>query len=495
MFFLLFFLPTILAHHPLSPTPPPPGYTQNGCELGGTFRGGTRFTFASATGAPPQFLSVTWTVTCGTADEEATVIFSLLANCSGWLGLGFNEALSPPVMAQGDFIQASVQWDDNNDISATIRDGHASSNAEPSGDEVQDVFVVSADGARHVDSTFTKVTFGRTARGTPGPDAAAPHDVRLDRPVFLLAAMHNKDASFGRIHSHRGHSMRPVDIFGRWHDAERQRAFEATLDADPLAVPDVNAGAGDDDDHAGAADGSASPLDDGAARARNARLWHGTLMLIAWFALAPALSFTARFLKRLGHSWFLAHRAAAIVALVMSALGVYVIAVELNVEGGSHLRGYHGKSGAVLLSLSLAQATLGYLADKWYNPDRLSVPLWPDLVHVGLGKVLLVGAAIVEVLGIKAVEGPSFGTGIALLYATPARVLLTTWLLGQACLFLWGETKIAPATAAAAARAQDLDAVADFGQVDEATARAKDRLVVWTGLTIFVVFVVIGLLE
>ncbi|KAI9350289.1 hypothetical protein BDR26DRAFT_852138 [Obelidium mucronatum] len=124
-------------------------------------------------------------------------------------------------------------------------------------------------------------------------------------------------------------------------------------------------------------------------------LIHGVAMFLAWAVVPPIAIFVARYLKeKWGHRWYLTHTA----LLVFGTGGLMVISlitVELQLAPGvTRFIGSsnHGILGTIVaLVLYPLQCGLGWLSNKWFDPDRKAVPWW-DQLHWWVGRsVVLLG--------------------------------------------------------------------------------------------------------
>lgn len=123
----------------------------------------------------------------------------------------------------------------------------------------------------------------------------------------------------------------------------------------------------------------------------NYALAHAWLMIIAWIFLVPIAVLIARFYKNIGHKWFLLHRGIQIIALLLTVVG-FALAVSSKVANGYEIpasflsiRSGHQRLGLYVFLMMIINPVIGYLADKLYDPQRTSVPFWPDYLHIILG--------------------------------------------------------------------------------------------------------------
>jgi hypothetical protein len=105
--------------------------------------------------------------------------------------------------------------------------------------------------------------------------------------------------------------------------------------------------------------------------------WHASLMVFS-FAFAMTLgSFVARYLKAY-YWWFPLHIILQITG-TMGALIAFIIALVM-VHGG-HFKSLHSIFGIVTLSFAFLSPILGVASHIMWNPERTSIPLFPDKIH------------------------------------------------------------------------------------------------------------------
>jgi hypothetical protein len=126
---------------------------------------------------------------------------------------------------------------------------------------------------------------------------------------------------------------------------------------------------------------------------------HGALMTTAWAVLATAGIFIARYNKNENKWWFRVHIALFIVSILFIITG-FVVAVAAH--GWSlHFHDTHNAIGVVLVVGVFIQPVLGFIADKMFNPNRLSPPVFPDQIHWYIGRVLYIMALFNIYLGLE----------------------------------------------------------------------------------------------
>ena len=134
---------------------------------------------------------------------------------------------------------------------------------------------------------------------------------------------------------------------------------------------------------------------------------HGAILLLSWFVLLPAAGLLARLGKSVGHVWYTTHRAVGSVGTLASVAAVALAVVSVDRSGGSHIVNtsrstftLHALLGiGVVVLAAVLQLPLGVLANRMWSPDRKGTPLFPDKVHLGLGKVLYLMGSVNSILG------------------------------------------------------------------------------------------------
>jgi len=110
---------------------------------------------------------------------------------------------------------------------------------------------------------------------------------------------------------------------------------------------------------------------------------HGAIMFLVWALAIPITSFIARYLKsQLGHAWFEIHRIVNGVAILLQ-VAAFVLAV-IFVEG-LHFDNVHKIIGLIVFILGTVQPILGTIADRLFDPNRESAPIFPDKIHWVVG--------------------------------------------------------------------------------------------------------------
>lgn len=282
-------------------------------------------------------------------------------------------------MTKADLIMIAL---DNNAGDAQILDTFALADETPLTDEQQDVKVESVE---QVDGRAVV----KLSRALVSSDTS--NDVNFDQPMYLLYAWHDSAASLSSQHTQSGASSERISLY----------------DGGVIAVD--------------------APL-------TNA-YWqlHAVIMLVAWAVLPLPIVVLARYLKPVGQPWFTWHRALGFGVVILGVIGLCVAVVhhELGLRVSSHFVSAHGIVGLIVVVLAVAQAVIGYLADKMWSVDRKGVPIWPDKVHWMLGRVLALLGIVAVFLG---AERRGAGLSHYLLLAAGVLVSLLTIIFMQVAL-------------------------------------------------------------
>jgi len=117
------------------------------------------------------------------------------------------------------------------------------------------------------------------------------------------------------------------------------------------------------------------------------RVVHGIMMFLAWAVLVPCMGFLARYFKNLKW-WFNVHRIVNLIAM-LAATAAFGVAIQMTKSG--HFNDPHKIIGLVVTIIGTAQPIIGFIADKMFNPQRKSIPIFPDKTHwvLGWGSCLL----------------------------------------------------------------------------------------------------------
>jgi len=140
---------------------------------------------------------------------------------------------------------------------------------------------------------------------------------------------------------------------------------------------------------------------------------HALLMLASWGIFTVIAVFVARFGKlSFGTRWFPLHWGLNSMAILFTITAFCLIVTQRQEEGLAHFDGDHEACGLITVFLSLVQGFFGYLADKMFNPERKSIPIFPDKVHWWLGRFTALFALITIVLGLIKNGANLWGPGI-----------------------------------------------------------------------------------
>jgi len=133
----------------------------------------------------------------------------------------------------------------------------------------------------------------------------------------------------------------------------------------------------------------------GVVKQLDLRVVHGALMFIAWYCIAPFGFFLARFMKMFSW-WFQVHRAIMFVAMLTMLAGFGVIVAETT----THFDTEHKIIGLIVVIMGFAQPIIGFLADKFFDPNRKGTPIFPDKTHWVVGWVSITLGMINIILGL-----------------------------------------------------------------------------------------------
>lgn len=306
-------------------------------------------TSISNTLAPLQDITVAYTIDC--AKEE--ISFTVSGESAGWLAVGLNDGSTG--MPGTDTYQVTVDGQGK----AVVRNGNANGGKFVA-DDPDDIFVGEPTGQR--DGLVLSVTFTRKLVATNAGDRT----IAFGSPLNIIVAKNvNADADIAAQHSQNGVGSAPIELF----------ATDVVVVEEAVERPLI--------------------------------LVHGALMIAAWAVLAPIGAFFPRFLKMIGHSWYLTHRAmlSMVTGLTVLAWVLAIVHIETLIFTSPHVI-----IGLVIVILALAQPIIGILANRWFDPERSGVPIFPDIVHQWLGRVLtflgFVNCLLGLVLYVSGVDGP-----------------------------------------------------------------------------------------
>lgn len=156
---------------------------------------------------------------------------------------------------------------------------------------------------------------------------------------------------------------------------------------------------------------------------------HGLLMFLAW-GVAPFIAiFIARFLKHIGHTWYLLHM--GIFALITGGGSLAGFLLVYLYKTPPHFEGFHRTLGLVVFIITFLQITLGFVIDKLYAPGRKSIPWW-DQMHWWVGRALFLAGIVNIFTGLKQYEEKyAMSIGWYIGYATWLAVGFGLMVLGQ----------------------------------------------------------------
>jgi hypothetical protein len=158
-------------------------------------------------------------------------------------------------------------------------------------------------------------------------------------------------------------------------------------------------------------------------------LLHGLLMLIAWLAISAVATFIARYLKDLGHGWYLMHRGLMTIVVVATFIGFILITIHVGADG-VHYGSPHAVIGVLVVMFSIVQPLIGILSNRWWSPNRNGTPVFPDVVHWWLGRIVIALGFINCLLGILLFNADQ-ASGAMILFLIWVVVIIVYTALGQ----------------------------------------------------------------
>eukprot|EP01112_Ceratiomyxa_fruticulosa_P012085 TRINITY_DN3329_c0_g1_i1.p1 TRINITY_DN3329_c0_g1~~TRINITY_DN3329_c0_g1_i1.p1 ORF type:complete len:400 (+),score=44.87 TRINITY_DN3329_c0_g1_i1:262-1461(+) len=317
----------------------------------------------------------TWFIDCSTM----TLNFSVSAPTNGWVGIGFGESQK---MFPSDIIMA---WVDDNTGQAFALDKWATKHAPPQDDTLQggqsNILTVSGTQANGV----TKINITRLLDTGDSKDLA----ITSEDMNVLYAFNANTDEVTSR-HTTNGATV--LQMFS------------------------------------GASKGSKA----------NLKLFHGITMLLSWGFLVVQGTFIARFLKGIGDLWVRLHITFQGLTLLGSLMAFIVIEKYLGSGPGSHFNGLHGGLhqifGLIIVIFVIIQSGAGWLALVMYDPNRTKTPVFPDKIHIWLGRFIILLGFVTIFLGFEQI-----GAGSTALYVIFAVWVASTYILSFIVDF-WNKT-------------------------------------------------------
>jgi hypothetical protein len=117
---------------------------------------------------------------------------------------------------------------------------------------------------------------------------------------------------------------------------------------------------------------------------------HGIMMFIAWGVFPFIAIYIARFMKHIGHRWYLLHSGIMLTTFVLTLVALFLIVLY---KPPPHVNDPHAvfyfliKAIGVLVVIGmLLQVILGFVTNALYDPERKSIPI-QDTAHWWLGSV------------------------------------------------------------------------------------------------------------
>jgi hypothetical protein len=306
--------------------------------------------------------TVAYTVDC----VASTIEFTLTTETTGWLAIGFN---SMSQMSNGDVYQASV----SSNGTVTVRNGYADGKHVVSNSSAQAILVGTPSGS--LTNGTMSVTFKRRLNAT-SPDQLS---LSFANPLFVLVARRLISSDFDYPHIHddsgRKRSAAPVQLFTTGNVDNNGN------DADSIQTLLIVA--------------------------------HGLAMILAWAVLGNIGVFVSRYLKPLGHRWYLLHRHIMLGVVFLAVLGFALAFAKMQLDGGKHFAlptaddhyNFHNVFGLAIFIAMFVQVLLGFVSNRLFNADRSAVPWWPDRVHWWFGRLVLFCAFLNIYLGLWKLQG------------------------------------------------------------------------------------------
>jgi len=286
--------------------------------------------------SPDGKVTVTWVI----AGDEIT--FDLTGKTTGWVAIGISNSAGMP---NSDIAHG---WIDINNVTFFYARNVGSARNLPTRDSIQSLKLISS----LQTSTTTNFKWSRKLA------LPAPYVAITNKPFYLIWAYNDNDGT-------------SIDVFDQHLTTTR-------------GVANVNFFTG-----------TVSSLDTTKIKI------HALLMLASWGVFTVIAVFVARFGKiSFGDKWFPIHWGLISTAILCTITAFCLIVTQRQEEGLIHFNGDHEACGLVTVFLSLVQTCFGYLADKMFNPERKSIPIFPDKIHWWLGRITATFALITIVLGL-----------------------------------------------------------------------------------------------
>lgn len=135
---------------------------------------------------------------------------------------------------------------------------------------------------------------------------------------------------------------------------------------------------------------------------------HGIMMFMAWGIFIPIGVFLAAFGKGLGVWWFRLHVFCQVTAFLLTISAFGVIIGYVQNQGSNHFSEAHSVIGLIIVILVCLTPILGIIADKKWNPERKSTPIFPDLTHWFVSYTAIILAFIAFFLGLALASAANF---------------------------------------------------------------------------------------
>jgi hypothetical protein len=130
--------------------------------------------------------------------------------------------------------------------------------------------------------------------------------------------------------------------------------------------------------------------------------YHGLLSGLAWAVLVLLAQLLPRYCKSWGPPWFYLHIGMNLLALVMTLIGLalVIVATPSSFRQTETKTVAHVVMGLFVIIVGLSQPFLGWYSDAVYDPLRKKVPVFPDMLHWWIGRLVIVVALCNILLGL-----------------------------------------------------------------------------------------------
>eukprot|EP01113_Clastostelium_recurvatum_P047305 TRINITY_DN8414_c0_g2_i1.p1 TRINITY_DN8414_c0_g2~~TRINITY_DN8414_c0_g2_i1.p1 ORF type:complete len:728 (-),score=211.40 TRINITY_DN8414_c0_g2_i1:182-2365(-) len=402
------------------------GSNQKGCNNNEQYKGA----FCN----PDSSLTITYVLDCGAGTMDATIQST---KGKGWVGFGL---ASKPAMQGADVVMGYVTASGE----VRIQEGYTTVSGRPptpasSLGDGSSSLVCCATG-KEDDETGTTISFVKRLRPTGGS-----HQFGIN-PGFtqIIWAYHASADDFTTRHSNRG--ITQFDFY--------------TGKLDPSLSPSS----------------SSSRL----------VLAHGSLMVVAWVLLSGGNTYFARYLKSLGHRWFLVHAWGH--GLAVGLVLISFIIIEVHIATAPHFYNAHHIIGIIVVGLAILQIIGGILSHVLYDPKRSRVPIFPDMAHHWMGRLNYLLALVNVFLGFAEYY---YGRMMDPKYVA-VNIIFALFLAFLFFFILWCEYQNRASLSSSSSHHQRLEQ--DLNSKVDRTGQFLRYFYVYLGVSIVVVAILIGIM-